>query len=168
LHAGRLARAAFLAFAVALLVFCTCKIFPWQADTFLHNRAFAELLVAATFALLLFFLRPYSAAISTHWLWKPVAALGVISYSLYLVHQFNLVVAGALADRIAPGAWAPVHSALMVAVEIVIGAVFWYLCERPFLNRSSLRASPAAGEHVEELARSGERIPARESAAHRL
>ena len=168
LHADRAARTAFLGFAVALLLLCACKIFPWEADTFLHNRVFAELGAAGAFALLLFFLRPYSAAISRHWLWKPIAALGVISYSLYLVHQFNLVVATALVDRMAPGAWQPARSALTVAVEIAIGAVFWYLCERPFLNRSPLRPSPAAGEHVEELARVSERIPAGESAAHRL
>jgi peptidoglycan/LPS O-acetylase OafA/YrhL len=88
-------------------------------------------------------MRPASAYVTRLTLWSPIAALGAISYSLYLVHQFNLTLVDAIATRFAPGAWEPVRDVILVGLEIAIAAVFWYFCERPFLNRTPQRAAPA-------------------------
>jgi peptidoglycan/LPS O-acetylase OafA/YrhL len=137
------ARRAFVVAVAGLGVFCVWHIVPWQADTPLRQRAFVELAVASGFTLFLFFVRPASAYVTRLTLWRPIAALGVISYSLYLVHQFNLTLAHTIATRLAPGAWEPVRDVILVGLEITIAVVFWYFCERPFLNRTPQREAQA-------------------------
>jgi len=83
----------------------------------LRQRAFVELAVACGFTLFLFFMRPASAYVTRLTLWRPIAALGVISYSLYLVHQFNLTLVHTIATRLAPGAWKPVRDVILVGSE---------------------------------------------------
>jgi peptidoglycan/LPS O-acetylase OafA/YrhL len=137
---SRSSRGAFLVTVSVLLTFCLFKSLPWTASTELRSRAYAELTVVAAFALFLFFVRPFSAAVSRHVLWRPVAALGVISYSLYLVHQFNLALVESLARRLLPVGWTDLQPAAMTVLELVIATAFWYCCERPFLNRRASRA----------------------------
>ena len=137
---ARAVRIAFVAGGVALLTFCLFRILPWTASTELHGRAYAELAVVAAFALFLFAARPVSAVVSQHVLWRPIAGLGAISYSLYLVHQFNLTVVQDAA-RLVPAGLPVVRLTAMVALEIAIATVFWYCCERPFLNRRTAVAS---------------------------
>jgi len=108
------------------------------------QRAFVELAVACAVTLFLFALRPVSAACARHSFWKPIAALGTVSYSLYLVHPFNLNVVGMIINKAAPAAPLAVKLPAMVALQILIAAVFWYWCERPFLNRQSSSATPKA------------------------
>lgn len=143
-EASRTLRRLFVGAVTMLVILCAGHILPWEPDTLQRERAFLDLGVTSAFTLLLYFMRPISATISRLRIWKPVAALGVISYSLYLVHQFNLTVVRTLAERLAPGAALPVRGALMVVAMIGIAAVFWYLCERPFLNRP--KGKPAASE----------------------
>ena len=50
----------------------------------------------------LFLLRPLSPRISRMAVWRPIAALGTISYSLYLIHQFNLNLVATIAQRVLP------------------------------------------------------------------
>jgi peptidoglycan/LPS O-acetylase OafA/YrhL len=98
-----------------------------------ETRVYFELAVSCAFVLVLLVLRPVSAAVSRAWWWQPVAALGTVSYSLYLVHQFNITLANSVADLLpAPDA---VRVVLMLAVHVAIATVFWRFCERPFLNR---------------------------------
>jgi peptidoglycan/LPS O-acetylase OafA/YrhL len=85
----------------------------------------------------LFVVRPVSARVARLHLWRPIAALGTISYSLYLVNQFNLMLVTATVNRIAPNAWESVRLGAMLGLEIAIATAFWYCCERPFLNGSS-------------------------------
>ena len=97
-------------------------------------RAFAELLSLCAFTAALLLLRPAGERLARHVLWRPVAALGTISYSLYLIHQFNLTLIERAVDQL------PLQGASrsigMVALMLVIATVFWYACERPFLNAS--------------------------------
>ena len=140
-------RASFVAAVSALFAYSLARILPWHAQLDLAPRLWMDLAVASGFALALFFARPLSARIARQLLWRPIAALGVISYSLYLVHQFNLTVASTAANRIAPHSGDAVQDGIQLAVLLLIATLFWYCCERPFLNRSpSPRARSSAGE----------------------
>jgi peptidoglycan/LPS O-acetylase OafA/YrhL len=125
--------------AAVLDVYCLLHILPWRPQTLLHERVFLELAVASSFALALYAARPFSVAVSGWQIWRPVAALGTISYSLYLVNQFNLTLVESTVERLAPAVWRPFQVALMLAIQIAIAAAFWYRCERPFLNAGSDR-----------------------------
>jgi peptidoglycan/LPS O-acetylase OafA/YrhL len=132
-YPGRSVRIIFPAAVFALGIYSAAQ---------LDLRAYAELTVACAFTLGLYFVRPVSAFVSRTWLWRPIAALGAISYSLYLINQFNLTLVAVLADHLAPNAWGSLRSSLMLVLQIGVATVFWYCCERPFLNRSSRAATP--------------------------
>lgn len=114
---------------------------------------YEELAVASLFALVLIYMRPLNERISGLKLFRPLALLGLITFSLYLVHQFNLRLAAGIAHRVLsvipagvseawPGAIHAVDIALQLAVHICIAGVFWFFCERPFLNK---KLPPAPG-----------------------
>lgn len=135
---GWRSRSAFLGGVLILGILSAFHIFPWHGDTTQNTwRVYVELSVLSVVGMTLFLLRPFSQAISASLLWRPVAAAGTISYSLYLVHQFNLVLIGSIASAILP---AGVPAALMVTTKVFlhlcIATGFWFLFERPFLNRS--------------------------------
>lgn len=136
---SRFSRGTFLVTVSALLAYCAFKCYLLAEGTELQRRAYSELSVVSAFALLLFFARPLSAAVSRHLLWQPVAALGAISYSLYLVHQFNLTLVDSVANRLVPAGWTDLRLLAMAVLELVIATAFWYCCERPFLNRRVTR-----------------------------
>jgi peptidoglycan/LPS O-acetylase OafA/YrhL len=145
-------RAFFLTGVVILGVFSTLRILPWTPQTPLHLRVYTEFVVVCGFTLFLYFARPLSAGVSRSRVWRPIAALGTISYSLYLIHQFNLTLVAQLASRLAPHTWEPLRLALMVALEIALASAFWYVCERPFLNRIAPQAAhwiPTASTHLD-------------------
>lgn len=95
-------------------------------------RAYEEFLVLAAFIAALVLLRPASTAIARHPLWQPIAALGTISYSLYLIHQFNLAMTAAAAEAI--GLSDAARAMVSVALMLMIAVAFWFLFERPWLN----------------------------------
>ena len=141
-YPAALGRYIFLAAVLALGIYCAARILPWQASTSLDLRAYVELAVACAFTLFLYLVRPVSQFVGRTWPWRVVTALGTISYSLYLINQFNLTLVAVLADHLAPHAWESVRLSLMLVLQIGIATVFWYCCERPFLNRSSRSAEP--------------------------
>ena len=134
-YPSRGARIAFAVFASVLALYCVHHLMPLHGEPLPSERAYGELAVASSFALIMFFLRPLSAWIAQHWVWKPFAALGAVSYSLYLVHQFNLTVVEWAAHRIAGHAAESVRLGVMVVLHVTIATAFWSLCERPFLNK---------------------------------
>jgi peptidoglycan/LPS O-acetylase OafA/YrhL len=134
---SRTFRYGFLAAVTALGLYCAMRILPWRPDMSVSLRVYVELAVVCSFTLFLYFARPLSELLSRSWLWRPVAALGVISYSLYLVNQFNERLVTEAASRLVPHAWEPARVVLMVALQVLLAAVFWYFCERPFLNRAA-------------------------------
>lgn len=126
-------RCAFVLIVLALGASSAMRLVPWTTDTPADLRSMVELAFLSAVTLGLFFLRPFSLRISRSWLWRPIAALGTISYSLYLIHQFNLKLIETLAEYVLP-AQAP-HFALiltMAGMHIALAAGFWYACERPF------------------------------------
>ena len=98
----------------------------------------AEIAFLCGVTLLLYFIRPLSAAISASAPWRPVAAVGTISYSLYLIHQFNLTVVASIATRLLPDATPQaLLTATIVGLHLLLATAFWALCERPFLGHRS-------------------------------
>lgn len=100
----------------------------------IEYRSAQELLIVTIVTWVLFLLRPFSEAISKSIAWKPLAAVGTISYSLYLVHQFNLTLVASITSRLLPTASPePIKIMTMLALHIGIGAIFWWLFERRFM-----------------------------------
>lgn len=141
--------AMFVAAVVALLSYSLSQVLPWHAPLATAPHVWLDLAVASAFTLALFCGRPLSNLIARQPLWRPISALGLISYSLYLVHQFNITLALTVASRIVPHGWKVVTIGIEVAVMLLVAAVFWYCCERPFLNRTlAARKSPLVDEPV--------------------
>jgi peptidoglycan/LPS O-acetylase OafA/YrhL len=130
-----------LAFATGILLLglvSAARLIPWTATATQDLRSMVELAFLSAVTLGLLFLRPLSLGISRSMVWRPIAALGSISYSLYLIHQFNLNFVASLARRLLP--WQAPHVVLimtMVGLHIGLATLFWYVCERPFLSRKS-------------------------------
>lgn len=116
---------------------------------------YGELAIAAGFALLLIVMRPASGWIGRQLWFKPLAALGAITFSLYLIHQFNLSLVSKVGNRFfaiagLDGAsetipWHTPWLIVQVLLHIGLAGVFWFFCERPFLNKS-LGAGPEAAK----------------------
>lgn len=130
-------RALFLGAATLLTALSLWQVLSWDGgETELARRAYVELTTVGLTAIVLLVIRPFSDRLSHSLWWRPIAALGAISYSLYLVHQFNLTLVGTVADYLTPdGTPAAVLVIVKVMLHLCIAAGFWYLCERPFLNR---------------------------------
>jgi peptidoglycan/LPS O-acetylase OafA/YrhL len=105
-----------------------------------------EMFYAGTFGVILIALRPCDQWFCTTWCWSLLRPIGLASYSLYLVHEFQLRFVESVVTRIMPS-WTP--SILMMAAElalhIAMASVFWYFCERPFLNRPYKAGAPQTG-----------------------
>lgn len=102
------------------------------------HAALAELSFLSAVILTLYFLRPVSGRIARSILWRPLASLGVISYSLYLIHQFNLHLVASMAQRILSRL--PLPSLLIpleIALHVLLATIFWWFFERPFTHRNS-------------------------------
>jgi len=138
----RRARRVFIGAVLILGLACAARLFPWAANTAADLRSMVELAFLSAVTLGLFFLRPLSPHISRLAVWRPIAALGTISYSLYLVHQFNLTLVASIARRMLPMT-APhfVMITTMVGLHLALATLFWYFCERPFLSVKSVPAS---------------------------
>jgi len=122
---------------------------PQTGDVFVNS--WSSLAVAATMALVLIMLRPFDAQyLALRPLSAPLAGLAAISYSLYLTHQFCLAFATGVARRVLGFIHLPTEGPILwtghVLVLLGIATVFWYFCERPFLNtRRSERIRPRHG-----------------------
>lgn len=174
-------RAVDLALALVLAVSVYLRWFAgiqWAADSPVlgaSERAelrvvYDELAIGSAFSLLLIALRPINDHVRDRLWYRPLSALGAITFSLYLIHQFNLVLAktlvdGVLAalniiDRPAPGARSPVISIIMqIGVHIGMASVFWFFCERPFLNKPLLPPPSPGGAGLSGDERGGQLPP---------
>jgi peptidoglycan/LPS O-acetylase OafA/YrhL len=120
------------------------------------ERAYLELALLAMFAFALILIRPFSVRISESLLWKPMAMLGAISYSLYLVHQFNLTFVNMIARLLLPQS-SPLSIVviLKVLLHVAIATGFWVVCERPFLNKRSFVVSVSKAAPSDYIPTSG-------------
>jgi len=127
-------RTAFASAIVLLGVCCAARLLLSTAPRD-DLRAMQELSILAAATLALLFFRPLSLTLSSSPLWQPIAALGTISYSLYLIHQFNLNLVASVARFCLPQETPEaVMIIAVVALHLSLAAAFWYCCERPFLQ----------------------------------
>lgn len=113
-------------------------------ERFLRPRVQSELVghlgAAAGFALLIA-AAAWGSGPAVRWLgWRPLAALGTISYGLYLWHLPLLLVVrhvGLLPDAIAP------RFAVVLAVSVVAAAASWRYVERPWIERRTVAGGTA-------------------------
>jgi peptidoglycan/LPS O-acetylase OafA/YrhL len=103
-----------------------------------------DLLVASTVALFLVAMKAHEAGLMKTLPLRLLKKIGTVSYSLYLIHQFNITLAASVAGRVVSHARFPVANvALQLAVHVAMAAGFWWLFERPFLN-PPVEEQPAA------------------------
>lgn len=143
-------RRVFILLTALIGIVCSARVLLWQGNAADELRAMVELSFLCATTLALFLLRPFSAAITASAFWRPIAALGTISYSLYLIHQFNLTLVSTAAHYCLP-ARVPQFVLVLasIALHLTLATVFWYFCERPFLRKNPpLRQ----GEKVEQPA----------------
>jgi peptidoglycan/LPS O-acetylase OafA/YrhL len=135
--------AALVALAVASIYMVWFSGSAWVPG---KRIVYVEWLAGVAFALLLIAARPLNDAFARSRIGRGLMTLGLITYSLYLVHQFNLRAAYAVSSWLLPG-WAPAvaHLAVQIAFFIGLASMFWYCFERPFLNSAPDARRP---EHV--------------------
>ena len=92
----------------------------------------AETVAVSAFALLLIALRPVSDPAMRSRAGAALATLGVLTYSLYLVHQCNLFVSARAADALGLAGWPSLG--MQVALHVALAVPFYLVCERPFRN----------------------------------
>ena len=133
-YPGRKNQLAFIAAMLLLVIYCLMQIFPLRgADALVEKRAFIELALLSVVTIVLLLIRPLDQQITSSRLWKPLAMVGTISYSLYLVHQFNLKLVSTITSIVVPAGFPEIMViAAGLMLHIMIGALFWRLCERPF------------------------------------
>lgn len=128
-----------------VLMIVTTALLAWLKPPAIPDArpVFAELLTASAFAMLLLLTRPLDQRFKALRFSPALINLGLISYSLYLIHFVNLNAVRIVTLHLLPR-WSPrvVVYAVQIAFHIGIATVFWYFCERPFLNPSIVSTQP--------------------------
>jgi peptidoglycan/LPS O-acetylase OafA/YrhL len=117
----------------------------WARDAHAPNAdALRHLTVATSFCVALVALRSFDERIARHPWFRPFMALGTITYSLYLIHQFNVVAVAGFVSWFVPQRWLAASIVVQVGTHLGMAAAFWSLFERPFLNRSPRTRAPSS------------------------
>jgi peptidoglycan/LPS O-acetylase OafA/YrhL len=130
-------RSLFVAATGSLAVVSLWHILPWHGIVAEEGarRVYVEFAVLCSISIALLLLRPFSEFIARSHLWRPIASVGLISYSLYLIHQFNLTFVTTVVSHVLPTSTPfALQIAAKVCVHLLLATTFWYLFERPFLN----------------------------------
>ena len=146
---SRYARLGVDGFLVLLAVICLLARFR-PTPIWIFGQTTEALMIGACFSLLLILLRGASESFCKTRVGRFISFLGLISYSLYLIHQFNLNLARTAIGHLMPH-WTPtlIVEGGVVAFHVMLATIFWHFCERPFLNESVSLASffkPAKGK----------------------
>lgn len=135
----RRSRMAVDGFLVGLATLCLIARFHHPEPVWVFGHLTEALMIGACFSLLLIALPGASKWIAGTIPGRALSFLGLISYSLYLIHQFNLNLASTVVSHILPHQSPAFIIATATAVfHIVLATVFWYFCERPFVNDPTL------------------------------
>ena len=142
--AGRLTIDLTVCFFLIFSVFRSGPTHLFSAARTVYNEWF----LTSAFALVLIFARPLDRWFKSSWIGWALGDLGLISYSLYLTHQFNLHLVSMVAARfIHLGVPQTLNFPMQIIFICGIATVFWYFCERPFLNKPlSSRSADAPRE----------------------
>lgn len=142
----RLGRIAIDLVVLAFLLFSTYR------GGLLHTRSprsvYFEWIVTSSFALMLIYGRRLDQKFRQSRLRWGLGSLGLISYSMYLTHQDEMHAASVVASRMT--AWGVpqfMNFPLQVAFICSTSTVFWYFCERPFLNKPIAAMATASLQH---------------------
>jgi peptidoglycan/LPS O-acetylase OafA/YrhL len=101
-----------------------------------QRSVYAEWFITGTFALLLLVARSLDDAAVRTYLGSKLAKCSTLTYSLYLIHQFNIQSAyGAARLLFRFGVPHLFRIPIEIAAMVLTAAVFWYFCERPFINK---------------------------------
>ena len=133
-------------FDASLVVLALCSAYvAWfvQPDWYYKRPLGMELFTVAVFGLLLVLLRPLDERFGSLFVGRLLKGLGAISYSLYLIHQCNIRLVEAVAARLLPANWEWPSMLLQLALHVLLAVPFYFICERPFLNKS-LVGDPAS------------------------
>lgn len=101
-----------------------------------QRSVYAEWFITGTFALLLIAVRALDGSVARSPFGAGAIKLGTLTYSLYLVHQFNLrIVEHAAQFSFKVGVPHIFGIPIEICSLVLIALVFWYFCERPFVNK---------------------------------
>jgi peptidoglycan/LPS O-acetylase OafA/YrhL len=120
-----------------------------------RSTIYEELAIVTGFAFFLARARSYADWFARSIVGKLLIRYGTITYSLYLVHMFNVVVIGKIASKVVPSSWPKTNIFIQIVIHIGLATLFWFLCERPFLNRPlpisklSLGSMPSSSERYQ-------------------
>lgn len=115
-------------------------VFSLYADATTHfgqRSVYFEWIVTSFFALLLVCLRSLDDKFKASILGTVLGGFGLISYSLYLTHQSNFHSSEVIAEKLIH--WGLPQNAeffIRLVVMCAVAAIFWFFCERPFLNKA--------------------------------
>jgi peptidoglycan/LPS O-acetylase OafA/YrhL len=108
-----------------------------------HRLVYSEWIVTTVFALVLIYARSLDRWFRKSMLGVLLCGFGLITYSLYLTHQCLLHASSIAADKlILLGIPRFTEFPVRVILICIVAAVFWYFCERPFLNKPLSNRSP--------------------------
>jgi peptidoglycan/LPS O-acetylase OafA/YrhL len=117
-------------FAVSLII---CAITPY-GEVIGRRYIWSDLCVASGVAVLLVVAYPWDTILAQKLPIRLLARLGTISYSLYLIHQFMLTIVARITHPIVL-LHPTLHVPAQIAAHVGVAAGFYWLFERPFLNR---------------------------------
>jgi peptidoglycan/LPS O-acetylase OafA/YrhL len=121
---------------VALTAAAAWRLEPSTLGPSGHLALPYKLLFCMTLTAALVWLHQFDAQISSHRLLRIPALLGVISYTLYLIHVPLATRVFNFGQRLTGlnGPWWAIYSVVAGLVVLVGGAFFYRFCERPWLN----------------------------------
>ena len=127
-----------------VVLFAGTVLLAWLRPAPGNRSVYLELAVASGFAIVLLVCRAFDDSYRKTLAGKLLGKLGLISYSLYLTHQFNIVLTRKVVTRLLPAATPElILLTVQLALVLTIAVAFWYGCERPFLNKN-LADAPAS------------------------
>lgn len=100
------------------------------------RSVYSEWIVTSVFSLVLIYSRRWDEKFKESNVGWVLSGLGLISYSLYLTHQCDLRAAAIVAAKFVHMGLPLVFGySVQLALICAISTIFWYFCERPFLNK---------------------------------
>jgi peptidoglycan/LPS O-acetylase OafA/YrhL len=133
---ARARRAIDIGISILVVASLAMWIFHDSGNFASQRSVYAEWFITGAFALFLIAARSLDDALAASWLGARLVTFGALTYSLYLVHQFNeQAAAGAARLLFRIGVPRFFKYPIEILWMIAIAAVFWYFCERRYINR---------------------------------